>query len=256
MKVNDYFNFTSSPFSRNTSKLYESKDYLEIKKRLDFFLEEDGLALITGSHGTGKSVIINSLVSKKDKVITINNSDLTLFEFLNCIGRSLEVEVSHCHLSLILDDIRQRVFNYSKIGSKVILIIDDSESLDIRILENLKYLYELDNMYIILVGHTNFRNRCKDHRLLSLANNTITNYDLVGLSSNETKEYIKFRLRQAKSDENLIEDKYYSNIHEFTKGNPQLINKYMATVFLIAAINDTKIINNSILKQAKDEIEI
>lgn len=256
MKVNDYFNFKYSPFSRNINPLYESKDYLEIKKRLEFFLEEDGLALITGAHGLGKSSIVNSLLSKTNKIIKVTNSNLSLFEFLNCIGRSLEVEVSHCHLSLILADIKQRVFNYSKIGNKVILIIDDVECLDLKVLESLKYLYEIDNMYIILLGHTSFRTRCKDTKLISLTNNIITNYDLVGLSINETKEYIKYRLRLALGDENLIEDKYYSNIHEFTKGNPQIINKYMSTVLLIATINNTKTLNNSIFKEAKDEITI
>ncbi len=38
MKINDYFN------SKNIETLYESKDYLETKRRLEYFLDEEDLA--------------------------------------------------------------------------------------------------------------------------------------------------------------------------------------------------------------------
>ena len=95
-----------------------------------------------------------------------------------------------------------------------------------------------------------------DSRYSFLVNNIIINYDCIGLSLNETKEYIKKRLISAGASQDLIEDKLFSTIYDYTDGNPQIINKYMSTVLLTACINNTLKIDNKILKIAKEEMEI
>lgn len=79
MKVNEFFNFSSSPFLNNHDPMYESKDYREIDKRLEFFNEQSGTALFTGIHGTGKSTIIKYLLDTTNKNIYIRGGDLTSF---------------------------------------------------------------------------------------------------------------------------------------------------------------------------------
>lgn len=261
MKVNEFFGFDSSPFSRNIKTIYESKDYLEISKRLDFFIGEDGVALITGLHGLGKTMIVDYLLDRTDKVVYIQNNDLSLFEFFNYLGKQLDVKTNHCHMSSILADIDNRVLTYNNAGKKVILVIDDVDDISYKVIESLKYLYETrrdksKGMSILLLGHSSFRARCKDPRFSFLINNIIINYDCVGLSLNETKEYIKHRLRCAGSNEQLIDDKYFNTIYSYTEGNPGVINKYMSTVLLVAYVNKTKEIDGKILKIAKDEMEI
>ena len=261
MKVNEFFEFNYLPFSRNLRTIYESKDYLEISKRLDFFIGEDGIALITGLHGLGKTTIIDHLLNTMDKVVYIQNNDLSLFEFFNYLGKQLDVKTNHCHMSQILADIDNRVTTYYSAGKKVILVIDDADDISYKIIESLKYLYETRNnkqkgMSILLLAHPTFRSRCKDPRFSFLINNIIVNYDCVGLSLNETKEYIKHRLKDAGYDKPLIEDRYFNTIYSYTEGNPQIINKFMSTVLLVAFTSNTKEIDNKILKIAKDEMEI
>lgn len=261
MKVNEFFGFNSSPFTRNIDVIYESKDYLEISKRLEFFIGEDGVALITGLHGFGKTMITDYLLNSTDKVVYIQNNDLTLFEFFNYLGKQLDVKTNHCHMSQILADIDNRVMTYYNAGKRVILVLDDIDDISYKVVESLKYLYETrrdkrKGMSILLLGHPSFRARCKDPRFSFLINNIITNYDCVGLSLNETKEYINHRLRCAGYTGNLIEDKYFNTIYSYTEGNPQVINKFMSTVLLIAYMNKTKTIDNKLLKTAKDEMEI
>ena len=257
MKMNEYYGFSVSPFSDKNQVLYKSKDYMEIKKRMEFYLEEEGIALITGLHGTGKTKMVQSLLPGKDKVIYVYGCELTLFEFLNSIGSQLEIETKHCHISNIMQDINRRVVLHTKNEERVIIVIDRIEKIQSKILESLKSLQDgSKGIYLILIGHSKFRSRSRDPKLKSLISSILINYDCAGLSMNETKEYIKLRLANVGGDINLIEDRYYSNIYEYTKGNPQMINKYMATVLLIAYINQTKTINNQILKKAKEEIEI
>lgn len=261
MKVNEFFNLKYSPFSRSNKSIFESKDYLEISKRLNFFLGEDGIALITGLHGLGKTTMVDSLLNTTDKIVYIRNNDLSLFEFFNYLGKHLDVKTNHCHMSQILADIDNRVTTFYNAGKKVILIIDDIDDISYKIIESLKYLYETRSdkrkgMSIILIGHSSFRTRCKDPRFSFLVNNIIINYDCIGLSLNETKEYIKKRLISAGASQDLIEDKLFSTIYDYTDGNPQIINKYMSTVLLTACINNTLKIDNKILKIAKEEMEI
>ena len=261
MKVNDFFGFSSSPFTRSISAIYESKDYLEISKRLDFFIGEDGVGLITGLHGLGKTMMVDYLLDSTNKVIYIQNNELTLFEFFNYLGKQLDVKTSHCHMSQILADIDNRVMTYYSAGKKVVLVIDDVDDISYKIIEALKYLYETRHdkgkgMSVLLLGHPSFRTRCKDPRFSFLINNIITNYDCVGLSLNETKEYINHRLRCVGYTDNLIDDKYFNTIYSYTEGNPGIINKYMSTLLLTAFISNTKDIDNKLLKTAKEEMEI
>lgn len=261
MKVNDYFNLKYSPFSNSVETLYESKDYLETKKRLDYFLEEEGLALITGASGTGKSqCVLSNIDTNKYKVIYVQNNNLTLFEFFNYLGNKLDVSTTHCHMSLILTDIQKQLFSYYKANKKTVIVIDDVDSLQSKIIETLKYLcYLPTNDYkanIVLIGHTSFRNRCKRELFKSFESNIIINYDFSGLSLNETRDYIKHRLYLAGGDTNLIEDKYYNAIYSYSNGIPTRINKYMYNLLLLLHSLKTKEVTSKLLKAVSDEVEI
>jgi general secretion pathway protein A len=261
MKINDYFNLKYSPFSNNVSTLYESKDYLETKRRLEYFLDEEGIALITGSNGVGKSqCVLSNIDTNKYKVIYIQNNDLTLFEFFNYLGNKLDIQTSHCHMSIILADIQKQISSYYKANKKVVIIIDGVESLQSKIIESLKYLcYSRFNDYktnIILIGHTSFRVRIKRESFKTIESNIITNYDFLGLSLNETRDYIKHRLDLAGGDINLIDDKYYNAIYSYSDGNPMRINKYMYNLLLLLYSLKTKEVTSKLLKAVQDEVEI
>lgn len=255
MKVNDFFGFSSSPFINNINSLYESKDYKEISKRLEVFLEQSGVALFTGIHGIGKSIIVNNLLDKTNKNIYISGSDLTPFEFFNQLGRVLEINTNHCHISKIYEDIKLRVNNYKESSKKMVIVIDDVEKLPTKTLEALKLICDSE-VSLILIGHTSFRSRLKDGRLAYLINDISINYDCLGLSLNETKEYIKHRLSLVSKQDSLIEDRYFNTIYTYTSGVPQIINKYMSTVLLVAYIRNTKNIDNKLLQMASEEMEI
>lgn len=264
MKLNEFYKFDYSPFKRNIESLYESKDYKEIYQRLMYFFDEEGIALVTGASGIGKTIITRSIVNKtNEKVIYIPNNELTLFEFYNCLGRMMEVPTNHCHMSQILMDINHRIDAYDSIGKKVLLIIDDAETLEYKIIKDLKHLYESNNMKrtgmkIILLGHSSFRSKIKRTNNTTLLNNITTNYECVGLSLNETKEYIQYRLKKAggDGDATMIDDRYYNTIYSYTEGKPQIINKYMSTVLLVKYIKKADKIDNKILKLAQQEMEI
>lgn len=261
MKINDYFNLKYSPFSNNVSTLYESKDYLETKRRLEYFLDEEGIALITGSSGVGKSqCVLSNIDTNKYKVIYVQNNDLTLFEFFNYLGNELDIQTSHCHMSIILADIQKQISSYYKANKKVVIIIDGVESLQSKIIESLKYLcYSRFDDYktnIILIGHTSFRARIKRESFKTIESNIITNYDFLGLSLNETKDYIKHRLDLAGGDINLIDDKYYNAIYSYSDGNPMRINKYMYNLLLLLYSLKTKEVTSKLLKAVQDEVEI
>ena len=109
---------------------------------------------------------------------------------------------------------------------------------------------------MIIIGHSSFRSRLKDGRLSFLINDIIINYDCGGLSVSETKEYIKHRLSLVSDNGLNIDDRYFNTIFTYTNGIPQIINKYMSTVLLIAYIRNTKSIDNKLLQLANDEMEI
>lgn len=262
MKVNEYHGFKYSPFRRNIKKLYESADYVEIEQRLDYFIEEEGIALITGPSGTGKTAIVRSILNKMDEeILYIQNNELTLFEFYNCLGKMMEISTNHCHMSQILMDINHRTKTYGISGRKIILIIDDVETLDQKIIRTLKYLSESDSeqyagIRLVLLGHSSFREKCKRERYSALVGNITVNYECSGLSLNETKEYIRHRLVEAGGSIEMIDDKYYGAIYNYTEGRTQKINRYMSTLLLIMFKMKMREVDNRVLKMTQQEMEI
>jgi general secretion pathway protein A len=229
---------------------------------MDYFLENEGIALITGATGTEKTVIVKELVRKlDDKIIYIQNNDLTMFEFYNYLGKMMDVHTNHCHMSQILMDLNSSTKRYGLLGRKIILIIDDVDTLDPKIIKILKYLYESNSeeysgMKIILLGHSSFRDKCKRERYSGLIENITINYECTGLSVNETKEYIQHRISEAGGDSKMIDDRYYGSIYDYTQGSAQNINRYMSTLLLIMYKSNVSQVDNRILKMAQQEMEI
>lgn len=257
IKINEFFNFSYSPFRKDISSLYESKDYSQLKARISFLLDNEGIGLFTGNNGVGKTVMINNLVSKEVyKVISLSGSSLSLFDLVTYIGQILEVDTSHCHKLRIIKDIENAISSYNLKGEKIILVINEAEELEYPILKLIRELIAVQGLYVILVAHTSFRSMCKDSKKSFLIPHILTNYNCLGLSNDETKQYIEYRLNLANYKDKLIDDKYYPLINDLTNGNPQTINKFMSNLLLIMAINNVKKASGTLIRKAKDEMDI
>ena len=253
-KINEYFNFNNTPFINNEDDIYESYDYSQIKARIEFLLDNEEIGLITGFHGAGKTSIINKIFKDKNiKTIYLSVTDMSLFDFYVYIGQALDVNTNHCHKLRIIKDIEYSIRN-SK--DNTILILDDVEEIDIKILKLIKSLSEVKGLHIILIGHTSFRSALKDTRKSFIESHIITNYECKGLSLNELKEYIKWNLNKVNYNEVLVDDRYYRSIHEITDGSIQVINKFMSNLLLIMTINNTKQVTSKLIEDTKDEMEI
>ena len=101
----EYFNLTSTPFSiaPDPQFLYMSARHREALAHLIYGVANNGLVLLTGEVGTGKTTIcrylLNDLPDNVDTAFIINPK-VTETELLSSICDDLGIPVSYTHLTL------------------------------------------------------------------------------------------------------------------------------------------------------------
>jgi general secretion pathway protein A len=92
---NSYFGFSEAPFENNLGQrfLYFSANHMEISAALLYFIKwKKGFALVCGDVGTGKTLLINYLLSRlPDDVhpIMIANPDVGFIKILRYVAGML-----------------------------------------------------------------------------------------------------------------------------------------------------------------------
>lgn len=266
MKMNEYYGFNRNPFSKyiEEENVYKSNDYIQIYNRIQNVLECEGIGIITGKSGSGKTTIVKSFIHNlgdRYKIIYIQGSQMSVFDFYHCVCNELNIKISDCHKIRMIEDIQKEMIELKRNGIRVMVVMDDAQELPSAILQELRIFYDYGlkeeaSIALLIVGHTNFRRTLKKEKYETLHNRVIANYDCDGLSFNEVKEYIQKRLKDAGATEEMLDERNYININNYAERSPRKINTLMNTLLLMGYIEETKKFDTQMIKRAKDEIEI
>jgi len=259
-----YFGFTRDPFARNvpSQELFISKDVEHLKKRLNFFLSDGGIFLLTGSIGAGKTCILKSFADSINpaayQVIYMSGS----FDSKKDFYRTL---LMLCGItpSFFAGDSRNMVRKYlidMRVMKKQtpIIILDESQNFPTFILEEIRLLtnFDFDSMspaLFILSGHRLLKQRIALHENEALRQRLSLLFHLEGFSLEETCAYISHRLEKSGSSSRIFSDSVISKIHEESMGIPRLINKICKALLLAAVISEKKTIDEYLFERTRGE---
>ena len=266
MNVNEYYGFKKNPFGKyvEVDEVYRSNDYIQIYNRIQNVLECEGIGIITGKSGSGKTTAVKSFIKNQKercKFIFIQGSQMSVFDFYHSICNALNVKISDCHKIRIIEEIQRELVELKKNGIRIMVILDDAHELPSSILQELRIFYDYGleedaSIALLIVGHTSFRRTLKKEKYETLHNRIIANYDCNGLDYNEIKEYIQKRIKDAGIREELLDERNYININSYSERNPRKINTLMNTLLLIGCVEETKRFDTQMIKRAKEEMEI
>lgn len=194
-------------------------------------IADKGFLLVTGGVGTGKTTILNNLLSllkQKVRVCVLNNPTLNRDEFLHYLGGKLGVSYKGNKGDFILQ-FSNLLDNCEKMGEKVLLIIDEAQVFPIELLEEIRLLSnnagERNVLSIFLIGQPELQEKLAHPQLLPLRQRIGLRYHLEPLLRDDTAQYISYRLNRAGADNPAIfTTQAIDCIHEASQGNPRLIN--------------------------------
>jgi general secretion pathway protein A len=263
-----FFGLSEKPFSITPDPryLYLSERHAEALAHLLYGINEaGGFIQLTGEVGTGKTTVVRTLLSRVPHhadVAVILNPRVTPLEFLLTICEELGVAIAEAErdsVKSMVDALNRRLLAAHAEGRRIIVIVDEAQNLSAEVLEQVRLLTNLETpthklLQIILIGQPELRELLDRTELRQVAQRITGRYHLKPLSHEETKGYIRHRLRVAGASAEIFTDGALSEVHRVSSGIPRVINVTCDRALLGAYTRETRKVTGALVRRAAGEV--
>ncbi len=265
-QVDQYFGFVQIPFSRgpNLQDLLPMKGQEEMLARLQLATREQGIALVTGQGGCGKSTTLRLFTQRLDPnrftVLYIPNSAPGLTgiyrDLLHRLGHVPSFFKPH-----LVSQVRRALGELANRERQAVILCDEAHRLSDLWLEDLRMLLSEDMdarslATLVLVGDTSLSGRLRRVNHEALWSRINYRYQLKPLDLQGTAEYIHHHVRAAGyRGDALFSDGFIAKAFEYTRGLPRRINQLCAYSLIAAAARGTRLVDEAIFQQAQFDLD-
>jgi MSHA biogenesis protein MshM len=158
--------------------------------------------------------------------------------------------------------IHERLLSIHQSGKKIILVLDEAQTMSDANLECIRLLTNLETedsklIQVIMFGQLEIKSRLKHHHLRQLKQRIFYHHELKPLSLPECSYYLKQRIRLSGGDPNtIIPSPTRRKIWNMSNGNPREINILAKRALLCAFSRDDQSVSIKDVKKAKIDIEL
>jgi len=264
---NEYFGFKEAPFSiaPDPRYLYMTAQHRDALAHLVYGLNsEGGCILLTGEVGTGKTTICRCLleqIPEQANVALVMNPKLNEIELLETICDELKISYPDAENSVktYTDRIYDFLIRSNRNNEKTVLIIDEAQNLDSKVLEQLRLLTNLETdqrklLQIIILGQPELLDILARKEMRQLAQRITARFHLQPLSREEVKAYVSHRLAVAGQNIQLFPENSIKLLYKLSNGVPRLINILCDRALLGAYVENQYTITPRIIKKASKEV--
>jgi len=158
-----------------------------------------------------------------------------------------------------VDALNRRLLNAHAEGRRIIVLVDEAQNLSFDVLEQVRLLTNLETptqklLQIILIGQPELRELLDRTDLRQLAQRITGRYHLMPLSREETKGYVRHRLRVAGATGEIFTPGALLELHRLSQGIPRVINVACDRALLGGYTRETKKITASLVRRAAGEV--
>jgi general secretion pathway protein A len=223
----------------------------------------EGFIAITGEVGTGKTTLCRTLLQRIEpgtEVAFIFNPQLSALELLQAISAELGLETGDRTRRELTDQLNRFLLTRRQEDHRVLLIIDEAQNLAPDALEQVRLLSNLETntaklIQIILIGQPELDATLEQPSLRQLCQRISVRWRLAPLSTNETREYIRHRLRiAAGAPRELFTELAMREIHRRSQGIPRVVNLLCDRALLAGYAASAKAIGLGLVTQTQKEL--
>jgi general secretion pathway protein A len=261
---NQFFGFSEKPFELTPDPRFiflTPSLRKALASTIYWIRERGGFISIVGEAGTGKTILIHSLLNSLDekvKTIFIFHTTVSFNDLLRVILRELDLwDVEKSEKGLW----NQFIQYSTQIAAKneiLVIIIDEAQKLTEEVMEKLKMFSNLESkaIKIVLVGQPELEDKLNLKSLTQLKQMIRVRCQIKALSEEESKEYIDHRLRYVgSSSPEIFTPESISMICHYAKGIPRVINTLCDIAFLTGYRLFKKKIDANIIREAIKDME-
>lgn len=212
-----------------------------------------GLLVLTGDAGTGKTTLINQILewlgANQRSSAFVFHTRLEPVELLEFILRDFGIVCASSRKCDLIAALHQWLFERNDAGDSPVVILDESQVLSLSTLDELRLLLNLENdrgklLQIVLVGQLELEEKLRDPELHQLRQRIMIHSRLVPLGLEETSRYISSRLRIAGCrNGGLFPRDTVMAIHSSSHGIPRIINLLCKEALISAYANQSHMIS-------------
>jgi general secretion pathway protein A len=214
--------------------LYPSRVHREALSYLRYGIESHaGFIVITGAIGSGKTMLLQTMMRGLDSQTTVARVMNTLLdprELVESAMIDLGLDPAGRSKPAMLKQFGDFLVNERMAGRLVLLVIDEAQNLTLPALEEIRMLSNLETeksklLQIVLIGQPDLRDKLDRPELEQLRQRITVSYHLEPLDAEETARYINHRLARASIGAPMVFDRDVTDrIHARSGGVPRLIN--------------------------------
>jgi len=243
--------------------LYMSDMHEQAYSHLVYAIRENkGFAVITGEVGSGKTTLVNYLLSKIDKKVhvgLVNRTDVFPEQLLKMICQEFELPVEGMDKADMQDRLDSFLLQEFTLKRRVVLIVDEAQNLPRTSMEEIRMLSNLETeketlLQVIMLGQPELRSRLQEEGLEQLAQRITVHYHMEGLCRDDTATYIRHRLRVAGAHSiDIFREEAIDEIHSYSRGIPRLINILCDTALVYAYADERHVVDRDIIMNVIDD---
>jgi general secretion pathway protein A len=263
-----HFGLKEKPFEITVDPrfLYLSETHKEALAHLVYAVQEKkGFAVITGDAGTGKTTLVQTLISRLDEntrtAFIFNPSLENNSEFLRSICEDLEIQGEKGNKVDCLTRLNQFLLDCFARKENVVVIIDEAHTLAPELLEEIRLLTNLETpshklLQVMLLGQSELDKVLSQPRFLALKQRINVRYRLQPLSQKETGEYVTRRLKVAGArTTHLFTAGALKKIYRYSQGIPRVINIVCDNALTNGYAGGKKMIDAGIIREVIFDLE-
>ncbi len=261
----DHFNLAEEPFSVTSDPrfLYLSQSHEEALAHLEYCVtQRKGFAAITGEVGTGKTTLLNTLITKltaQHSVAFVYRSASSTEELMRYVFKDLHLDAPATDRATYLNLFNDYLLQQMQAGREVVLIIDEGQNLPVPVLEDLRLIsnFEVPGrklVQIILAGQSELGEKLRSPELRQLNQRIAIQFQLRALTLEETGHYIQHRLKVANARAlDIFRSAAVKAVFQASGGVPRLINQICDTAMVRAAYQRKSTVDASMVRAVMKE---